>query len=48
MIGELTVACELGLTAEQIGEVIHPHPTLSEGIMEALHDVHNQCIHSIK
>ena len=48
MIGELTVACELGLTAEQVGEVIHPHPTLSEGIMEALHDVHNQCIHSIK
>ncbi|MEY7999797.1 dihydrolipoyl dehydrogenase [Clostridium sp. Mt-5] len=47
MIGELTVACELGLTAEQVGEVIHPHPTLSEGIMEALHDVHNQCVHSV-
>jgi dihydrolipoamide dehydrogenase len=47
MIGELTVACELGLTAQQLGEVIHPHPTLGEGIMEALHDVHNQCVHSI-
>lgn len=48
MIGELTVACELGLTAEQVGEVIHPHPTLCEGIMEALHDVHKQCVHSVE
>ncbi|MCT8976359.1 dihydrolipoyl dehydrogenase [Clostridium sp. CX1] len=47
MLGELTVACELGLTAEQVGEVIHPHPTLCEGIMEALHDVHKQCVHSV-
>lgn len=48
MIAELTIACELGLTAEQVGEVIHPHPTLSEAIMEALHDVHKQCIHSVE
>ena len=48
MLGELTLACELGLTAEQVGEVIHPHPTLCEGIMEALHDVHKQCVHSIE
>lgn len=48
MLGELTVACELGLTAEQVGEVIHPHPTLCEGIMEALHDVHKQCVHSVE
>jgi dihydrolipoamide dehydrogenase len=48
MIGELTVACELGITAEQLGEVIHSHPTLSEAIMEALHDVHKQCVHSVE
>jgi dihydrolipoamide dehydrogenase len=48
MLGELTLACELGLTAEQVGNVIHPHPTLSEVIMEALHDVHKQCVHSIE
>lgn len=48
MLGELTLACELGLTAEQVGEVIHPHPTLCEGIMEALHDVHKQCVHSVE
>jgi len=38
---------QMGLTAEQIGDVIHPHPTLTEGIMEALHDVHKACVHSI-
>jgi dihydrolipoamide dehydrogenase len=48
MLGELTLACEVGLTAEQVGEVIHPHPTLCEGIMEALHDVHKQCVHSVE
>lgn len=48
MLGELTLACELGLTAEQVGEVIHPHPTLSEALMEALHDVHKQCVHSVE
>ncbi len=48
MISELTIACELGLTAEQLGEVIHPHPTLSEAMMEALHDVHKQCINSVE
>ena len=47
MISELGVACELGLTAERVGEVIHPHPTLSEAMMEALHDVHKQCVHSV-
>jgi dihydrolipoamide dehydrogenase len=47
MLGELTLAVELGLTSEQVGDVIHPHPTLSEALMEALHDVHGQCVHSI-
>ncbi len=48
MLAELTLACEFGLTAEQVGEVIHPHPTLSEALMEAVHDVHKQCIHSVE
>ncbi|SNS99871.1 dihydrolipoamide dehydrogenase [Anaerovirgula multivorans] len=47
LLAELSLAVELGLTAEQVGDVIHPHPTLSEGIMEALHDVHKACIHSV-
>lgn len=48
MLGELTAACELGITAQQLGEVIHPHPTLAEAMMEALHDVHKQCVHSME
>jgi len=47
LLAELTLAVELQLTAEQVGSVIHPHPTLSEGIMEALHDVHKACVHSV-
>ncbi|MDK2919198.1 MAG: dihydrolipoamide dehydrogenase [Candidatus Petromonas sp.] len=47
LLSELTLAVHLGLTAEEVGDVIHPHPTLSEALMEALHDVHNQCVHSL-
>lgn len=44
LLAELTMAVHLGLTAEVLGDVIHPHPTLSEAIMEALHDVHGKSI----
>lgn len=44
LLAELTMAVHLGLTAEVLGDVIHPHPTLSEAIMEALHDVHGMSI----
>lgn len=47
LLTELTLAVHLGLTVEQVGDVIHPHPTLSEGLMEALHDVHGECVHSV-
>ncbi len=46
MISELTVAIHLGLKAEQLGEVIHPHPTLAEAILEAVHDVKDESVHS--
>lgn len=45
LLAELTMAVELGLTAEQLGDVIHPHPSLSEAVMEAAHDVHGMSIH---
>lgn len=35
LISELVLAMEMGATAEDIGRSIHPHPTLSETIMEA-------------
>ena len=46
LLTELSLAVHLGLTVEQVGDVIHAHPTLSEGIMEALHDVNGECIHA--
>lgn len=47
LLAELTMAVHLGLTAEVLGDVIHPHPTLSEAIMEALHDVHGKSINKV-
>lgn len=46
LLTELSLTVHLGLTVEQVGDVIHAHPTLSEGIMEALHDVHGECVHA--
>ena len=37
MIAEAVVAVQNGLTLEQAARVIHPHPTLSEAVMEAVH-----------
>lgn len=35
LIGEIALAMEMGATAEDLGSVIHPHPTLSETIVQA-------------
>lgn len=35
MIAELVLAIEMAATAEDVARTIHPHPTLSETIMEA-------------
>ncbi len=48
LLAELTMAVHLGLTAEALGDVIYPHPTLSEAIMEALHDVHEMSINKVE
>lgn len=45
LLAEMTLAVHFGLTAKQVGDVIHPHPTLSEALMEACHDVHNESVH---
>lgn len=45
MIGELTVAMSAEVTVEELGAAIHPHPTVSESIMEALHDIEGLAIH---
>ncbi len=35
LIGEGAVAVEMGATAEDLAAIVHPHPTLSETVMEA-------------
>lgn len=47
MLQVLTLAVEAGLTAKQVGAAIYPHPTMSEAIMEALHDLHGMSIHRV-
>ncbi|MGH8103828.1 MAG: dihydrolipoyl dehydrogenase [bacterium] len=44
-MGEASLAIEMGATAHDIGYSIHPHPTLSEGIMEAAEYLHGKAIH---
>ena len=45
MIAEAVVAREKGMTARELAQAIHPHPTMSEGVMEALEAVHGEAIH---
>lgn len=37
MLGEASLACRLGVVAEDIAATIHAHPTMNEAIMEAAH-----------
>ena len=43
MIGEVTLAIQNGLSVQAIADTIHPHPTVSEIIMEAAHDTEGLC-----
>ncbi len=45
LIHEAALAMQLGATAAAVAEMIHAHPTLSEGIMEAAEDVDGLAIH---
>jgi len=45
LIGEAAVAIRLECTAEELGRVIHPHPTLGEALMEAASAVSGRAIH---
>ncbi|MEO6912796.1 MAG: dihydrolipoyl dehydrogenase [Candidatus Baltobacteraceae bacterium] len=47
LIGEGVIALEMGATLEDIGLSIHPHPTLTEGIMDAAEATHGKAIHII-
>ena len=43
MIGEVTLAIEMGCDAVDIGKTIHPHPTLGESIGMAAEIAHGNC-----
>ncbi len=45
MIAEIAVAMKSEATIEEVADTIHPHPTVSEIIMEAAHDVEGLCCH---
>jgi dihydrolipoamide dehydrogenase len=46
LIAEACVAIRAELTAKEIGNTIHAHPTFSEIWMEAAHALHGTCIHA--
>lgn len=45
MIAEVVVARKLETTASEIMKSVHPHPTMSEAIMEAVEDAYGHSIH---
>lgn len=45
LIAEGTFAIEMMASAEDIGLTVHPHPTISEILMEAAENVHRRAIH---
>jgi dihydrolipoamide dehydrogenase len=48
LIHEAALAMHLGATASAVAEMIHAHPTLSEGMMEAAEDVDGLAIHLVR
>jgi dihydrolipoamide dehydrogenase len=45
IIAEATLALEMGATLTDLALTQHPHPTISEGLMEAAEHAHGQAIH---
>jgi len=45
LIGEAALAMKLECTHEELGTLIHPHPTISEAVMEAAKAVSKRAIH---
>ncbi len=48
LVHEAALAMEIGATSKQVAEMIHAHPTLAEGVMEACEDVHGMAVHMPK
>ena len=48
LIHEAALAMQVGATVSQVAEMIHAHPTLAEGLMEAAEDAEDKAIHHVK
>jgi dihydrolipoamide dehydrogenase len=45
MIAEVVAARKLETTGHEIIKSVHPHPTMSEAVMEAMADAYDEVIH---
>ncbi|MDR1897150.1 MAG: dihydrolipoyl dehydrogenase [Prevotellaceae bacterium] len=45
VISELALVQKMGITGKQLMKTVHPHPTISEAIVEAAAAAHNEAIH---
>jgi dihydrolipoamide dehydrogenase len=45
LVAEAALAIEMGATVADLGLTVHPHPTLSETLMECAHVVEGHAIH---
>lgn len=45
MVHQAVLALQTGLTAREWAKMIHAHPTMSEALQEAVHDLHGTAIH---
>jgi dihydrolipoyl dehydrogenase len=48
LIHEAALAMQVGATVEQVADMIHAHPTLAEGFMEAAEDAEGKAIHQVR
>jgi dihydrolipoamide dehydrogenase len=48
LVHEAALAMQVGATITQIADMIHAHPTLAEGVMEAAEDAEDKAIHQLK
>ena len=48
LVHEAALAMQAGATVTQMAEMIHAHPTLAEGLMEAAEDVEGKAIHQAR
>src|SRR5262245_13273187 len=48
LVHEAALAMQVGATVTQMAEMVHAHPTLAEGLMEAAEDVEGKAIHQAR